>query len=284
MVWLTSIAEKRPLASGNPPWRMVRWDGICLHTMVGNLSGTDRMFHENGYGGVESHFGVGGPWGDNKDGEAYQWVDTAFRADANLEGNYRLISIETGDNAPQKASDIRPWTSAQRDKLVELMVALCTFHNIPARLMNNSRSGERGICYHRQGINHSQGLGVEDYRVSGGELWSSATGKECPGDARVAQIPELVRRVHAILNPPKAWSDMAVSKPSDVWNSSDVDIIPHEDSDRNPTDPENPLWKPSSVLAETNRVVREMAKVQKDQAKTIEKMAADIATLKSSTK
>jgi N-acetylmuramoyl-L-alanine amidase len=254
------LAAFRPLASGHPAL-MAKYDIVCLHTMVGYLTSTERMFRENGWSGTESHFGVGGPWGDNRDGEAIQWVDTRYRADANLNGNHRIISIETGDNAPALARQLMPWTERQLDKIVELVAAICTEHNIPPVLIRDSKPGSRGIGWHRLGIEHSEGVGaVPGYLVRGGERWSNSIGKECPGNARVNQMREIESRVQKLLNPPpieRDWSDMAISKPSDVWKGADVDLIPHEDPvTREPTDPENPLWQPVSVIGETNRVVR----------------------------
>jgi len=204
MAWLTDIARKRPLGPGNPPTKMARHDIICLHTMVGYLVSTDVMFKREGYTGVESHFGVGGDWGSDKnadlDGVIYQWVDTEYRADANLEGNHRLISIETADNAPAKAADIKPWTPNQVAAIIRLVTALCKRYDIPAALVPDSKSTRRGIAYHRQGI--------EPWRVDGGELWSAANGKECPGDARIAQITSvIIPGVKALLNPVKPQED-----------------------------------------------------------------------------
>lgn len=184
MTRFTDIARWRPLGPGNPPGRMARHDIICLHTMVGFLASTDTMFKRNGYVGVESHFGIGGTWGSDKnddlDGVAYQWVDTEFRADANLDGTHRIVSIETADNAPQAARDIAPWTPKQCATIIRLVAALCRRYDIPAELVADSKPGRRGIAYHRQGI--------DPWRVAGGEIWSKSRGKECPGDRRIEQI------------------------------------------------------------------------------------------------
>jgi hypothetical protein len=178
----------RPLSSNQTQAKMARHDIICLHTMVGYLTSTETMFKKDGYTGVESHFGVGGIWGSDKghdlDGVVYQWQDLTYRADANLDGNHRLISIETADNAPRSAADIEPWTAKQCTAIIKLVAALCRRYDIPAKLVPDSKSTRRGIGYHRQGIN--------PWRVSGGELWSSAQGKECPGDRRIAQLRSVI--------------------------------------------------------------------------------------------
>ncbi len=167
----------RPLETVQRQARMTRHDIVCLHTMVGNLTSTDRMFRANGWGGTESHFGVGGKWGDGRDGEIIQWQDTDFRADANLDGNPRVISIETGDNAPRSASDIGPWTPKQIDAIVRIIVWACKTYDIPAVLIPDSKPGRRGIGYHRQGCEHSRGVGtVPGFLLPGGERWSDDKG------------------------------------------------------------------------------------------------------------
>lgn len=187
----------RPLGEQTEP-RITHPDIVCLHTMVGYLSSTDAMFKVNGYTGTESHFGVGGIWGKGDvaqqlDGVVYQWQDTRFQADANGMGNDRLISIETADNAPKLPRDIAPWTPRQVDALVDLVAWCCREHDIPAVLIPDSRPGRRGIGYHR--------LGCDPWRVAGGELWSDAYGKECPGSARIDQIKTIiVPRVAAALD------------------------------------------------------------------------------------
>lgn len=167
--------------------------------MVGYLYSTDSMFKSGGYTGTESHFGVGGRWGSDAthglDGVVYQWQDTVYSADANLDGWYRCISIETADNAPQSADDILPWTSKQVESIAQCVAWCCDRYNIPPTLVVDSKPGRRGVAYHRQGI--------DPWRVSGGELWSGSRGKECPADARISQLSSVVLpRVRAILNPP----------------------------------------------------------------------------------
>lgn len=150
--------------------------------MVGTLAGTDAYFRREGYGGTESHFGVGG------DGLVYQWQDTDHQADANLEGNHRVVSVETADHgAPFPAwsgSDVPAWTTEQVEAIAALLAWLCRRYTIPCELIPDTRPGRRGIGYHRQG--------VDPWRVDGGERWSTAYGKVCPGDRRVAQIETVV--------------------------------------------------------------------------------------------
>lgn len=203
-----SKADWRPLASGHQP-TMARHDIICLHTMVGYLTSTDAMFKRNGWDGTESHFGVGGKWGSDRDadldGKIYQWGDTKYVAHANLAGNHRIISIETADNAPATVEAIAEWTPKQLDAIVKLVAWACETHDIPPVLVADSKPNRRGIAYHRQGCEHSLGVGrVPGYLVAGGERWSSSLGKGCPGPRRIAQLKTIViPRVRTALNPPK---------------------------------------------------------------------------------
>lgn len=199
---------------------MARHDIVCLHTMVGYLTSTDAMFRRGGWSGTESHFGVGGKWGGDVakdyDGEVFQWQDTGWRADANLDGNPRIISIETADNAPNLVRDIQPWTPKQLDAIVKIIVWACKTHDIPAVLIPDSKPGRRGIGYHRQGCEHSSGVGkVPGFLVAGGERWSSSLGKECPGPQRIAQIKAIIiPRVQAALKPkPKPKPPVVVIPP-----------------------------------------------------------------------
>lgn len=202
-----SGASYRPLGTQAEP-RMREYDLFIFHTMVGNLVSTDSMFHDRGYYGTESHFGVGGIWGGDLskkyDGKVFQWQDTAYSADANLEANPRAISVETADNAPKYVKDIKPWTPKQITALVNLGVWVCRTHKIPPVLIPDSKPSRRGIGYHRLGCQHSDGVGTHSgFLVAGGERWSTSIGKECPGTQRIAQLKTIiVPRIHAIMYPP----------------------------------------------------------------------------------
>jgi hypothetical protein len=190
-------AEWRPLAK-DPTHQalMDAHDGIVLHTMVGSLDGTDAFFHQDGYTGTESHFGVGG------DGTVYQWTDTARTADANLEGTHRLLSIETADMGPPfdpwTGSNVPAWTGKQLDAIAAIVAWASKEHDFPLRPMDNSKPGQRGVGWHRLGIDSSPPF-QPGYRVSGGEHWSTSIGKACPGDRRIHQVPEVITRAKQLL-------------------------------------------------------------------------------------
>lgn len=207
MATLYPGADYRPLGGQTQPL-MRAHDIVCLHTMVGSLDGTDVYFRSGGYGGTESHFGVG------HDGTVYQWQDLEHTADANLDGNSRVISIETADTGPgfakwdPNSSNVPAWLPAQLAVLSDLVAWLCDRYDIPCAAIPDSRPGRRGVAYHR--------LGVDPWRVAGGERWSTSRGKVCPGDLRIAQVPGVIAAAATILRPaprpdPALREDVAVT-------------------------------------------------------------------------
>jgi hypothetical protein len=182
----------KPLA--NRSTRALQKDILCWHTMVStSMAGTWGYFNTGAGGrGVYSHGLLGGGWGtdlrDGLDGECWQAQDTDLRAASNLDGNWHVIAFETADNA---ARPIQPWTPKQCAKIVEVCVEANQVDGIPLQIIPDSRIGRRGIAYHR--------LGCDPYRVSGGELWSSAYGKDCPTDPRIKQLPALVDQARRIV-------------------------------------------------------------------------------------
>jgi hypothetical protein len=159
--------------------------------MVGSLEGTDGYFRRDGYGGTESHFGVGGL------GTVYQWQDTAYRAEANGTANPRAISIETADMGKpfpswntNDGNAVPAWTDDQCEAIAAILAWASTVHAIPLVPVTSSATSARGIGYHRLGVPGSRGA---TRSVTGGELWSSAAGKVCPGARRIAQIPAIIR-------------------------------------------------------------------------------------------
>lgn len=175
---------------------------VCVHTMVGSLSGTRRWFADGngpGYHGSESHFGT------FPDGRKLQWQDIAHSADANRDGNGDVISIENADMGPGfpdwdtgSADNVPPFTPAQVEANAQIIAWACSTEahadcprswvchreGIPIRLVPDTRPGRRGIAYHRQGC--------DPWRVEGGVRWSSSYGKGCPGPARIRQTVNLI--------------------------------------------------------------------------------------------
>jgi hypothetical protein len=205
-------AVQRPLPG--KPKRAMTPTILCLHTMVGYLKSTDAYFRSVD---VYSHFGVGGKWGSDVaahlDGVIYQWSDSSLRAAANLNGNPYIISVETADNA---ARPIQPWTPAQEAAIVSIMVWAHRTHGIPLVLVPDSKPGRRGIAYHR--------LGCDPYRVAGGDKWSSAYGKDCPTQVRIARIPALIARANAIVNGTSGGDDV-LNAEDKKWLTGEIERV-----------------------------------------------------------
>ena len=145
-----------------------------------------------------SHFYV------REDGTVEQYIDTDRYSAADLDGNDATISIETWDGYTGRPGwEPPPWTAAQVNALVALCRWICATHNIPVRLAENSKVGSssRGISWHRLGVDGAFPR-LPDPRAGrlqrgGGMHYSSAVGKVCPGDARIAQIPGIVAAIGA---------------------------------------------------------------------------------------
>ncbi|MCI4013027.1 N-acetylmuramoyl-L-alanine amidase [Brevibacterium sp. ZH18] len=167
---------------------MKSYQGVCLHTMVGSLAGTDAMFQKDGTTGTESHFGVG------ENGEIYQWVDTAYTADANYLGSGHVISIETADYGGSfgrwntNGDNVPYWNAKQIVSIVKILQWVHETHGIP--LVATKSVTEKGVGYHAQGVpNNGLPASLRGTKYQ----WSKYPGKVCPGKKRISQIPEIVR-------------------------------------------------------------------------------------------
>jgi hypothetical protein len=162
----------------SPRTPMSRYDVVCIHTIVGYAPAH------------AAHFST------TADGQLFQSRDTAYRSAANLDGNHRVLAIENEDHGEAfghwEGSDVPPLTDAQVDKCAEVLAWAHKVHGIPLQLCPDSKAGSRGLAYHRQGIDGD--FGPFDYpgRVPGGEVWTESYGKVCPGDLRIAQLPEIL--------------------------------------------------------------------------------------------
>lgn len=175
---------------------------INLHTAVTNSPSLYDMFSK---GGACSHFYV------REDGTVEQYIDTDRYSAADLEGNDATISIETWDGYTGRSGwQPPPWTPKQMDALVDLCAWIMRTHDIPVRLADDSKPGpsSRGLSWHRLGCDGNfpalPSLLAGRQQRGGGMRYSSAFGKVCPGDARIAQIPEIETRIRARLTNPTA--------------------------------------------------------------------------------
>lgn len=156
---------------------MSRYDIVCVHTIVGYAPAS------------AAHFST--RW----DGYVYQSRDTRYRSAANLNGNHRIISIENEDHGAAfgtwNTSDGRQvpgFTAAQVEAIAKICAWAHKTHGVPLVLCPDSKPTSRGIAYHRQGCDGNFSGYQYGGRVAGGELWSTAAGKVCPGDRRINQL------------------------------------------------------------------------------------------------
>jgi len=153
---------------------------FVFHTAVSAASSLFDYFNQPG--NATSHFYI------RADGIIEQYVDTQYRAPAQLDGNHDCVSVETQDMGPAfpvwSGSDVPAWSPAQMTALTQMSAWVAMVHGIPLVQIPDSVNGRTGFGYHR--------LGINPWRVPTGELWSNSTGKACPGDRRIAQIPGIL--------------------------------------------------------------------------------------------
>lgn len=199
-----SSAWRRPLGPQTQP-RMRAHNIVCLHTIVGPGTAAWATFAPGGYDGVESHLMVDGPWRGGADGRVEQFQDMTHTADANLDGKWDVLSIETADDGTPEDT---PWSDAQCESLARVLSEICdaAFHKdcpadwachregIPLALIPDTLPGRRGVGFHRQGVPRGAWSEGGGWLVRGGVQWSQAQGKTCPGGARIDQIPGIIAR------------------------------------------------------------------------------------------
>ena len=135
-----------------------------------------------------------------RDGSIEQYVDTDYISWTSGEGNYNSIGIET------QGRSAGPWTPEQCAALARIIAWAHKTHGVPLRLMASSRSTEQGVGWHRLGVDGKWFPALPSMLAGrtqrgGGEKWSSATGKSCPGDDRIPQIPGIVDAAKTLTAP-----------------------------------------------------------------------------------
>lgn len=122
-------------------------------------------------------------------GGIIQQIDLDLQSWATRDGNGSVIAWESqGGVTP--AGVAAPWSDGQVEAAAFVLAYANETEGVPLDVMPDSRPASRGMGHH--------GLGIDPWRVSGGELWSSARGKECPGPARKLQVPVIVSRAREL--------------------------------------------------------------------------------------
>lgn len=189
------LAEWVPLPE-NATQKFLKPTQFIVHTAVDHPGPTNlwRFFARTDVT-VESH------WWLRMDGRLEQFIDTDVQAHANLYGNSRALSVETEDEGDPAHT---PWTPAQVDALVKLLVFVHKEHGIPLEIMPNWQAP--GVGWHSM-------WGFKDgVNLTGGYLqspWTNSRGKTCPGKLRIQQfINEVLPRAQAIVGDRPEESDV----------------------------------------------------------------------------
>jgi len=172
------------------------WRPIEMQYLSGlKMAAYNRINHHvvAGYGSPWAFFNHSGRASSTfwvaKSGLVEQFMDTIFRAEADLQGNDATISIETESKG-------EAWTEAQLQAIIALDDWLCATHGIPRQIAQDSKIGpsSQGISWHRLGINGNfpQGRYRGRLQNGGGMVYSLATGKTCPVEPIIDQIYDRV--------------------------------------------------------------------------------------------
>lgn len=194
-------------------------DIVCVHTIVGFPPAK------------AAHFSTRG------DGFTWQHRDTTRQSAANYNGNGNVIAIENADHGPgfpawntNDGHVVPGFTAAQIEAIAIILVFCHRAHGIPLELIPDSRPGRRGVGYHRQGIDSPNNFAGYVYkgRVSGGVLWTKATGKVCPGDRRITQlINEIIPRARVLAGldaPPEVDVNLTDPMASFFYGGTDQNV------------------------------------------------------------
>lgn len=174
--------------------RMTRYRRVNLHVAVSERQSIKDLF--TGGANACSHFYVA------KDGTVYQYIDTRYMSASDRSGNDSTISVETaGGLGSSRVINAEKWTAAQMISLAELWAWCRDTHGIKNQVAKNTQTNENseGLSWHRLGIQGNfKGRGeiLETSYRPGGILYSGAFGKECPGDAKILQIPTIFKNAN----------------------------------------------------------------------------------------
>lgn len=182
--------------------RMLEYNRVNCHQAVSNSLSLFGYFS-----GVKdcSHFYI------NEYGGLEQYIDTYYMSAADYQGSDATVSVETWDGG----GNVLTWNEAQLSMLVRLFIWITDTHpSIPRRLATSSAYGapSKGLSWHRLGVDSYPTLYKPGWRQPNGMKYSKSRGKTCPGDGRIAQMPEIMARVHGT-NPAPAPTPVPVPPP-----------------------------------------------------------------------
>lgn len=140
-----------------------------------------------------------------KAGGLFQYIDLDYQSWATGAGNPDVVAFESeGGMGTAEQVNAEPWTDPQVEAAAHVLAYLNETEDVPLEAMADSLSTSRGFGVHR--------LGIDPWRVNAGQKWSTARGKLCPGDAKVAQVPVIVSRAREL----RGGSQSAIIRPPAV--------------------------------------------------------------------
>lgn len=189
-------AISKPITASKGRQRLMLFNRVNAHVAVSEADSVHGFFNRTGQ--VDSHFYI------RRDGTVEQYVDTDWRAFADLDGNDATISVETQGGVTN--ADSEPWTPEQVEALAQLYAWAVTTHGIERKIATSSHLGERsrGLSWHRLGIDGNfpdlPDVGAGRTQRGGGMHYSRVRGKLCPGAGKIAQIQGIFDRAMGILD------------------------------------------------------------------------------------
>lgn len=187
MAWYPH-AKRREITAAKGRKKMAVYNRVNYHVAVSEAASLFGYFNQPGI--PDSHFYV------LKDGSVEQYVDTIYQAFADLDGNDATVSIETQGGL--KNGEKEKWTRKQRQTIADITKWVSKEHGVKLVQARDSKLGSssQGISWHRLGINGNfpkTGILRGRQQLGGGMNYSTSFGKTCPGDAKIKQIPSIVK-------------------------------------------------------------------------------------------
>ena len=173
-------AVRKPLTRNYTNQNRKVTNAVILHVAVSE-SATLQGWFNNPQARASSHFYV------RRDGTIEQYIAINLISWAGVQSDKRAISVET------QGMGHGAWTP-QQVSAIQRIIRYCqsVYPSIPSRVMKSSKASETGIGWHALGVPATQTQKLRRVSQTGGELWSGAVGKICPGPDRIKQIPGLV--------------------------------------------------------------------------------------------
>lgn len=166
-------------------------DHATLHLQAGEARSLFTFF-SNPANRACSHFHVA------RDGYTEQYISGDKLSAADSYGSDSSLSIET-----QGADAGGTWTDEQCEAIARILAWAHRTYDIPLVPMATSHQGVEGVGWHRLGVDGNfpalPSILAGRIQRGGGESWSGAFGKLCPGDNRIKQIPGIIARAKEIV-------------------------------------------------------------------------------------